>query len=163
MSKIEGAIGLTVEAKNCRDAFNIVVREHENSSYQYIHVYRGWGILTHEEFNNPHYIPPQTAKPPVDDEARTQQPAPTVSRQESSLRKNAPQSSVWAKMYRACGFIFLFLGITGTIAIAQENEEAGFQFAVIAIALTLSCFLFAFLIDVLTDMRHYLKQIAEKR
>ena len=54
-------------------------------------------------------------------------------------------------------------GLIGTIAVAQKNEEAGFQLAVMAIALTLTCFLFAFLIDVLTDMRHYLKRIAEKQ
>ena len=80
MSKIEGAIGLTVEAKNCRDAFNIVVREHENSSHPYIYVYSGWGLFDHKEYSNPHYVQPQTAKPQVDDEARTQQPAPTDGR-----------------------------------------------------------------------------------
>ena len=49
------------------------------------------------------------------------------------------------------------------IAVAQKNEEAGFQLAVMTIALTLSCFLAAFLIDVLTDMREYLRRISEKQ
>ena len=75
---------------------------------------------------------------------------------------SSPQSSAWATLYRVCGGIILVIGFIGTIAVAQKNEEAGFQLAVMAIALTLTCFLAAFLIDVLTDMRHYLKAIAEK-
>jgi len=75
---------------------------------------------------------------------------------------SSPNSSGWATLYRVCGGIILVIGFIGTIAVAQKNEEAGFQLAVMAIALTLTCFLAAFLIDVLTDMRHYLKAIAEK-
>ena len=71
-----------------------------------------------------------------------------------------PQSSDWATLYRVCGCIILLVRFIGTIVIAQKNEEAGFQFAVWSFAL--SSFLAAFLIDVLTDMRHYLKRIAEK-
>ena len=71
------------------------------------------------------------------------------------------KKSGWATLYRVCGWLLLVLGIIGTIGTAQENEEAGFTFAVIAIALVLTCFLSAFLIDVLTDMRHYQKQSAE--
>ena len=73
-----------------------------------------------------------------------------------------PQSSGWATLYRVCGCIILLAGFIGTIGISQKDEEAGFQFAIVAITLTLSSFLAAFLIDVLTDMRHYLKRIAEK-
>jgi len=82
---------------------------------------------------------------------------------QTTISDDSPQSSGWATLYRVCGSIFLFAGFIGTIAVAQKNEEAGFQFAVMAIALTLTSFLFAFLIDVLTDMRHYLKRIAEKQ
>ena len=75
---------------------------------------------------------------------------------------SSPNSSGWATLYRVFGCIILFVGFSGTIAIGQKEEEAGFQLAVMAIALTLTCFLFAFLIDVLTDMREYLKRIAAK-
>ncbi len=82
---------------------------------------------------------------------------------QSITSTDSPQSSGWATLYRVCGGIAFVFGLIGTIAVAQKNEEAGFQLAVMAIALTLTCFLFAFLIDVLTDMRHYLKRIAEKQ
>ena len=78
-------------------------------------------------------------------------------------RPEQPKSSSWATLYRVCGGIILVVGLSGTIAVAQKNEEAGFQLAVMVIALTLTSFLFAFLIDVLTDMRHYLMRIAEKQ
>jgi len=81
----------------------------------------------------------------------------------SVISTGSPQSSGWATLYRVCGGIILVVGFIGAIAGAQKDEEAGFQLAVMAIALTLTSFLFAFLIDVLTDMRHYLKKIAEKQ
>ena len=77
------------------------------------------------------------------------------------LAVEKPKSSGWATLYRVCGWLWLVVGIIGTIGNAQEDGEAGFTFAVIAIAAVLACFLSAFLIDVLTDIRHYQKQSAE--
>ena len=96
------------------------------------------------------------------EESRPQQLAGSDGSVEWHESLGAPQSSGWATLYRVCGFIILLAGFIGTIGISQKNEEAGFQFAIVAITLTLSSFLAAFLIDVLTDMRHYLKRIAEK-
>ncbi|MDP7050478.1 MAG: hypothetical protein QF600_00985 [Verrucomicrobiota bacterium] len=82
---------------------------------------------------------------------------------QKTISYDSPQSSGWSTLYQVCGSIFLFAGFIGTIAVAQKNGEAAFQLAVMAIGLSLTCFLFAFLIDVLTDMREYLRRMAEKQ
>ena len=79
----------------------------------------------------------------------------------TKVSRSTPQSSDWAIAYRVFGGLWFLFGLTTTIYIAKENEEAGFFSAGFAIAGVLTCFLSAFLIDVLTDMRHYQRQSAE--
>jgi len=163
-SRTERALRLEgIEAENCRDAFDKMVAEHKRPSYPNIQVYKGLGFFEHEEFDNPHYVKPAKTHPKTVGESHSQQPTPIGnSTRQPITPAGSPQSSSWATLYRVCGGIAFVFGFIGTIAVAQKNEEAGFQLAVMAIALTLTCFLAAFLIDVLTDMRHYLKAIAEK-
>ena len=159
-------------AQNETAAIEQAVEKFKYPSHKWVSVKTKWGLFS-STFENPHYVEPQKALSETVDESHSQQPEVSDGSAEwreslGAAAKNIrnqvspPQSSVWARAYRVGGFFFLVFGIIGTIGIAQENEEAGFKFAVIAIAFTLTCFLFAFLIDVLTDMRHYLKRIAEK-
>ena len=163
------------EAESEHDAFAKAVEAHKCPTYSYIYV--NWGWFGMKSFDNPHfdpnYVEPQKALSETVDESHSQQPAGSDGDVEwrenlGAAAKNIrnqvspPQSSGWATLYRACGGIILLVGFIGTIGIAQKDEEAGFQFAIVAITLALSSFLAAFLIDVLTDMRHYLKRIAEK-
>ena len=159
-------------AQNETAAIEQAVEKFKYPSHKWVNV-KTRGLFS-STLENPHYVEPQKALSETVDESHSQQPEVSDGSAEwreslGAAAKNIrnqvspPQSSVWAKAYRVCGFFFLVFGIIGTIGTAQENEAAGFQFAVIAIALTLTCFLAAFLIDVLTDMRHYLKRIAEKQ
>ena len=163
----------TIEAENNRDAFNKIVAKHTYTSHPKIRVYAGIGLFDTEAYDNPHYVEPQKVVVKKVKESHSQQPTGSGGSAEwheslGAAAKNIrnqvspPESSGWAILYRVCGCIILLAGFIGTIGIAQKNEEAGFQFAIVAITLTLSSFLAAFLIDVLTDMRHYLKRIAEK-
>ena len=124
-----------------------------------------------KSFPNPNYIEPKKAEV---EEKHPQQPArsdkdsewlESLGKAAKNIRDQAvpPESSGWATLYRVCGCIGIIAGIMGFISIAPKNGEAGFIFALWAILPALTGFLFAFLIDVLTDMRHYLKEIAEKQ
>tara|TARA_B100000530_G_C15765774_1_gene411418 strand:+ start:154 stop:651 length:498 start_codon:yes stop_codon:yes gene_type:complete len=146
-----------VKADTESDAFDKAMELYGYSEYPDLYVWVD--EEEYKQFRNAHFVETdygttmdQAAKPKADDS--TQQPITST---------DSPQSSGWATLYRAFGAVAFFIGGIGTIVVAQKNEEAGFQLAVMAIALTLTCFLFAFLIDVLTDMRHYLKRIAEKQ
>ena len=156
-----------IDGENHQDAFYKATEKWSFEDYPVISVSSGLGYLVGMNvhwFQNPNYAGPEDVDVTKAHESPSQQSAPT----DSSPRRpiisiGSPASSSWATLYRACGIIIFFVGLIGTIAVAQKNEEAGFQLAVMAIALTLTSFLFAFLIDVLTDMRHYLKRIAEKQ
>ena len=161
----------TVEAESPEDALRIFTESNPNAEFPEVTIEWGWRIKI---FSNPNYGKPQKAvtekvkesgsRQPTQTDSSSQQPPPidNSTRQPITLT-GSPRSSGWATLYRVCGGIAFVFGFIGTIAVAQKNEEAGFQLAVMAIALTLTCFLAAFLIDVLTDMRHYLKAIAEKK
>jgi len=80
-------------------------------------------------------------------------------------RINLPKRTKQAKLYGIYGWVMLAGALIGALIFSQQspqNEEKAIQFAVIIVVIASSCFLTAFLIDVLTDMRHYLKAIAEK-
>ena len=151
-----------VRAKNLTEAQLIVRKYPDFSAFAYI----GASYIPESESGADARKPEDRNLPPKG----TQQNV-TNSREEEKIYVppisindvNHSESSGGAIFYRVCGGIAFVFGLIGTIAVAQKNEEAGFQLAVMAIALTLTCFLFAFLIDVLTDMRHYLKRIAENQ
>ena len=149
----------TIEAENNRDAFDAAAKNYKYPSHPRIEVSGGFFDKI-EVFDNPHYGEPRKADAETIGESRLQQSAPTDSSTRQPITSiDSPQSSGWATLYRVCGGIILVIGFIGTIAVAQKDEEAGFQLAVMAIALTLT----SFLIDVLTDMREYLKRMAEKQ
>ena len=80
----------------------------------------------------------------------------------TKVSRATPQSSDWAIAYRVFGGLWFLFGLSATTYMASGGaEEAAFISAGFAIAGVLTCFLSAFLIDVLTDMRHYQKQSAE--
>ena len=148
-AKGHGPITHFFEGPSINAAFKEAVKKHQYPEYEEIYIVWHWGLFG-KTLVNPHNRNTQKA------EAEKKHP------QQPARSDGSPQSSGWATLYRVCGGIILVIGFIGTIAVAQKNEEAGFQFAIVAITLTLSSFLAAFLIDVLTDMRHYLKRIAEK-
>ena len=159
----------TIDGENPQEAFYKATEKCSFEDYPVISVSSdyGWdglvGMNVHW-FQNPNYAGPENVDVTKAHESPSQQSAPT----DSSPRRpiisiGSPPSSSWATLYRACGIIIFVVGFFGTIAVAQKNEEAAFQLAVMAIVFTLTSFLSAFLIDVLTDMRHYLKRIAEKQ
>jgi hypothetical protein len=158
-----------IDGENHQDAFYKATEKWSFEDYPVISIpsSSGWGVLVGMNvhwFQNPNYAGPEDVDVTKALESPSQQSAPTDSSPRQPITSTgSPQSSSWATLYRVCGGIFFFVGLIGTIAVAQKDEEAGFQLAVMAIALTLTSFLFAFLIDVLTDMRHYLKRIAEKQ
>ena len=159
----------TIDGENPQEAFYKATEKWSFEDYPVISVSSssGWGYLVGMNvhwFQNPNYAGPEDVDVTKAHESPSQQSAPT----DSSPRRpiisiGSPPSSSWATLYRACGIIIFVVGFFGTIAVAQKNEEAAFQLAVMAIVFTLTSFLSAFLIDVLTDMRHYLKRIAEKQ
>ena len=163
--------GKTVEAENAEDALRVFTESSPNEEYPTVRIEWGWGILGISSFLNPNYIEPQKAEA---EEKPPQQPArsgedsewlKSLGKAAKNIRDQAvpPESSGWATLYRVWGWIGIVVGIIGFIIIAPKNVEAGFIFALWTILPALTCFLFAFLIDVLTDMRHYLKRIAEKQ
>ena len=170
--------GQSVEAENAEDALRIFTESSPNEEHPTVRI--DWGGGRFKSFTNPNYNPnyiePKKAEV---EETYSEQPErsgkdsewlESLGKVAKKIRNQAvpPESSGWATLYRVCGWIGIIVGGTGFIVITQgdvageENVEAGFIFAVWAILPALTSFLFAFLIDVLTDMRHYLKRIAEK-
>jgi hypothetical protein len=172
--------GQSVEAENAEDALRIFTKLFPNEEHPTVRIECRWAIFGAKFFTNPNYNPnyiePKKAEV---EETYSEQPErsgkdsewlESLGKVAKKIRNQAvpPESSGWATLYRVCGWIGIIVGGTGFIVITQgdvageENVEAGFIFAVWAILPALTSFLFAFLIDVLTDMRHYLKRIAEK-
>tara|TARA_B100000029_G_C17042846_1_gene766610 strand:+ start:115 stop:606 length:492 start_codon:yes stop_codon:yes gene_type:complete len=147
------AQAFNVDAENEQEAFDKAVEQY--AIFEWRKAYPGMKISSKEggdkHFVNPHFDPNYEAMVIT-----------SPSRQQASPLFTSPQSSDWAKLHRVCGGFTFVVGLIVTISVAEKNEVAGFQLAVMTIAVTLTCFLFGFLIDVLTDMRHYLKTIAEK-
>tara|TARA_Y100000588_G_C14160302_1_gene884498 strand:+ start:62 stop:553 length:492 start_codon:yes stop_codon:yes gene_type:complete len=148
------AQAFNLDAENEQEAFDKAVHQYAvfewRKAYPRIKISSKGGDDKH--FVNPHFDPNYEAMVIT-----------SPSRQQASPLFTSPQSSDWAKLHRVCGGFSFVVGLIVTISVAEKNEVAGFQLAGMTIALTLGCFLVAFLIDVLTDMRHYLKQIADKR
>jgi len=145
-----------------------------NEKYPTVKVLWGLALFGRTTFQNPNYIEPKKAVVGKIEKSHPQQPArsgedsewlKSLGKAAKNIRDQAvpPESSGWATLYRVWGWIGIVVGIIGFIIIAPKNVEAGFIFALWTILPALTCFLFAFLIDVLTDMRHYLKRIAEKQ
>ena len=82
---------------------------------------------------------------------------------------NEPSKSGWATFHRVCGwFLFALGGIGGVLflkASGRSDEGAAMQLLILGIAGGITSFFAAFLIDVFTDMRHFLagmrKDLAE--
>ena len=74
---------------------------------------------------------------------------------------NEPPKSGWATFHRVCGwFLFVLGGIGFVMFLAADSDSRRmpmFQLAVVGIAGGITSFFAAFLIDVFTDMRHYLQ------
>ena len=74
---------------------------------------------------------------------------------------NEPPKSGWATIHRVCGwFLFALGGFAGVLflnASVDSERGAAIQLLILGIAGGITFFLFAFLIDVFTDMRHYLQ------
>ena len=74
---------------------------------------------------------------------------------------NEPSKSGWATFHRVCGwFLFALGGIGGVLflkASGRSDEGAAMQLLILGIACGITSFFAAFLIDVFTDMRHYLQ------
>ena len=74
---------------------------------------------------------------------------------------NEPSKSGWATFHRVCGWIlFAFGGIAfvGLLNASHDSERGqAMQLLIVGIAGGIASFFAAFLIDVFTDMRHYLQ------
>ena len=74
---------------------------------------------------------------------------------------NEPPKSGWAEFHRGCGwFLFVLGGVGGVMFLnASERSDKGapMQLLILGIAGGITSFFAAFLIDVFTDMRHYLQ------
>ena len=84
---------------------------------------------------------------------------------------NEPSKSGWATFHRVCGWFLFALGGIGFVLLLFLNasggseEGAAIQLLILGIAGGITSFFAAFLIDVFTDMRHFLagmrKDLAE--
>ncbi len=82
---------------------------------------------------------------------------------------NEPPKSGWAEFHRGCGWFLFVLGGIGFVlflnASDRSDKGAAIQLLILGIAGGIASFFAAFLIDVFTDMRHFLagmrKDLAE--
>ena len=74
---------------------------------------------------------------------------------------NEPPKSDWAEFHRVCGWLLFVLGgiaFVGFLNSSTESDKgAAIQLLILGIAGGIASFFAAFLIDVFTDMRHYLQ------
>ena len=74
---------------------------------------------------------------------------------------NEPPKSDWATFHRGCGWFLFVLGGIGFVMFLNASERsdkgAPMQLLILGIAGGITSFFAAFLIDVFTDMRHYLQ------
>ena len=74
---------------------------------------------------------------------------------------NEPPKSGWATFHRGCGWFLFVLGGIGFVlflnASDRSDKGAAIQLLILGIAGGITSFFAAFLIDVFTDMRHYLQ------
>ena len=82
---------------------------------------------------------------------------------------NEPPKSGWAEFHRGCGWFLFVLGGIGFVlflnASDRSDKAAAIQLLILGVAGGITSFFAAFLIDVFTDMRHFLagmrKDLAE--
>ncbi len=74
--------------------------------------------------------------------------------------------SGWATLFRVLGGGLILIGIVGvSLYVAASNDkerESAFILIILGIAGAIQCFFFSFLVDVFTDIRWFLKKIADK-
>lgn len=82
--------------------------------------------------------------------------------------KSEAEESGWVTFWRAIGAINLGLGVISFVVLIKENpanakETLSLTLAIYGIAGGVLSYFFAFLVTIFTDIRDYLKQIAERR
>ena len=179
---------LLVEAENRNQALDIATQREKYPFCRHMSVHRPWNLFFQAAEFNPHFD--ETAEVPIQELHEESNYSEMVEQATSSARKFAgnalegslekggrlatgirqqiapPQSSGWATVHRILAVICLLMVVLGVITFFNadsKTEEAGagalIKNGMIAAS---ALFFMAFLIDVLTDMRHYLKTIAEK-
>ena len=77
---------------------------------------------------------------------------------------NEPPKSGWATCYRGCGWFLFVLGGLGFVMFSSSDRSdkgAAIQLLILGIGGGITSFFAAFLIDVFTDMRHFLAGIRQ--
>tara|TARA_B100001123_G_scaffold296390_1_gene330633 strand:- start:323 stop:844 length:522 start_codon:yes stop_codon:yes gene_type:complete len=152
-----------VDGVDPEDAVRKATNKWHFDEYPIICAFTGWGYLVGINmhwFLNPDF---------VEDKKRGSNPSKSrfaeshKSPQLTLTSNGLPQRSIWSTLYRVCGGLILFSGLFATLDISSKDEAAAFEFAITTIVVALTSFLFAFLIDVLTDIREYLKKIANNQ
>ena len=148
---------MILKSSNFDDAFAEATTTFEFKQYRQVKLSDGSSEVIKD---NPHYDPNCVTQT----EANPQ--SANIVKKPTNGSRYIPVSSQWATWCRVLGVISLILGIALVIALAVNNpsgkdEDEIVFFISYSIASAFSCFLSAFLIDVLTDMRHYQKQSAE--
>ena len=110
---------MILESPNFDDAFAEATTAFEFKQYRQIKLSDGSSEVIKD---NPHYDPNYITQ------TEAKQQSDVIFHKPTNGSRSIPESSDWATLYRVCGWLFLVLGIIGTIGTAQENEEAGFTF-----------------------------------
>ncbi|MHC1766132.1 MAG: DUF4339 domain-containing protein [Verrucomicrobiia bacterium] len=100
---------------------------------------------------------PQTAPRSYRDEVKT-----THRRTETSELEITRRSD-WSTFTRGIGVLSLIIGVGGCSVIARDEAGPGLLLAACGIVVALHAFMFAFLVNVFTDIRWFLKQLVDKR
>lgn len=104
--------------------------------------------------------PARSTPPPVLSSPSTppsQSPAPASSGPSITWR------SAWSDFFRVIGVLCLLGGMVGYVIAADSGDTASLVVLFVGFAGCLNAFFFAFLLDVFTDIRWFLKQLVDKQ
>jgi hypothetical protein len=101
--------------------------------------------------------PPVVAEPPPKKETKVE--APKVI-DEYNIQKR-PEWADASKFFRAISLLLIFLSVV--CVFSEKTAMAAPAFFIVGAVGALQCFFFSFLVDVFTDIRWFLKKIAENQ
>ena len=86
-------------------------------------------------------------------------PASSVGHSEDEIARR----SGWATFLRVSGFVSILIGLVGIlVGLAGDNMQVGVVIFTTGLVGAIQSFFFAFLVDVFTDMRWFIKKLADE-
>jgi len=154
-----------IEAENAHEAFRLATTRFPRPEYQYVTVINtsAWSFFDERTASNPHYLSSKVIQKKENDTGEHKDP-PTLHNKPDQNRKaktSPPEVSGWALFHSFLGWIGIAIGLILLLCTLYKEDAAELLMASVIVFFSgVGNFFAAFMINIQTDMRHYLKEIS---